>query len=116
MTDSALQWLTERASQPGTLAGALRRPDGTFISHSLDPSCLSATIEKILTDFDVLAPAIAEPAAPQWSTWDFELGKIRFVERPDGWRLALVVRKESAAAPALDSVSQEFLTNSFDAL
>ena len=105
-----LQWLTERASQPGTLAGALRLPDGNIISHSVDQACPATTIESILASFDNLAAAIAEPAAPQWSTWAFEQGQIRLVERPDGWRLALVVRNETAAAPALDSLSQEFLT------
>jgi hypothetical protein len=34
-------------------------------------------------------------------------------QRPDGWRLALVVRNESAAAIALDAISQEFLASSF---
>jgi len=32
------------------------------------------------------------------------------VERPDGWRLALIVRSESATALAFDSLSQEFFT------
>lgn len=107
-----LQWLTERASQPGTLAGALRRPDGSVVSHSADPVCPATTVENVLANFEKLA-ATTESTALQWSTWAFEQGQIRLVERPDGWRLALVVRSESAAVPALDMLSQEFLTASF---
>ena len=110
MNDLALQWLTERASQPGTLASALRLPDGNFVSHSVDPACPATTIESILANFDNLAAAVAESIAPQWSTWAFEQGQIRLLERPDGWRLALIVRNDSPAVPALDSLSQEFLT------
>jgi hypothetical protein len=113
MNDPALQWLTERASQPGTLACALRRPDGNFISHSVEPACPATTIESILANFDNLAAAVAEPIAPLWSTWAFEQGQLRLLERPDGWRLALVVRNDSPSVPALDSLSQEFLTTSF---
>jgi hypothetical protein len=111
MSDSALQWLTDRASLPGTLACGVRRPDGNCICHSVEETCPAATIEKILGHFDHLAAAVfAEPPAPSWSTWAFEQGQIRFVERPDGWRLALVVRTDTDAAPALDSLSLEFLS------
>jgi hypothetical protein len=113
MNDDALQWLTERAAQPGTLACALRGPDGQCLSHSMDQTCPTTTIEGILANFDALADR-AEPAAPLWSTWVFEQGRIRLMERPDGCRLALVVLSDSAAVEALDSISQEFLTASFD--
>jgi len=109
-----LPWLTEHVSQPGTLACALRRPDGNVVSHSADPTCPPATIESILANFDALAATAGEPTAPQWSTWAFEHGQIRLIERPDGWRLALAVRNESAAATALDSLSRKFLAASFD--
>jgi len=107
------QWLAERASQPGTLACALRHPNGTVISHSVDPSCPAATIENILNRFDALAAATAEATAPQWSTWAFEQGQIRLIERPDGWRLALAVRSDSPVLLSLDSLSREFLSVSF---
>jgi len=116
MNDLAQQWLTERASQSGTLAGALRNPDGALISHSLDPVCPPATVEKILADFDSLPSTVVEPAVPRWSTWAFESGQIRFVERPNGWRFVLIVRNETSGATALDSVSQEFLTVAFGSL
>lgn len=111
MSDS-LQWLKERAAQPGTLAGALRGPDGIIVSHSLDQACPTTAIETILVSFDRLAVA-SESARSQWSTWTFEQGHIRLVQRPDGWRLALVVRSESTAVLALDSLSQEFLAAAF---
>jgi hypothetical protein len=115
MSDSVLPWLTERASPPGTLACAARRPDGNSIVHSSDPACPAPIIESILANFDALTAASAtESTAPQWSTWSFELGQIRLAERPDGWRLAVVVRNESEAAGALDALSQEFFTAPFE--
>jgi hypothetical protein len=115
MNDSALQWLTDRASPPGTLACALRRPDGYFVSHSVDEICPAPTVEKILGHFDSLAAEVfVEQPAPYWNTWAFEQGQIRFVERPDGWRLALVVRTNSEASPTLDSLSLEFLSLPLD--
>ena len=47
--------------------------------------------------------------SPRWITWVFEQGKIRSVERPDGWLLGLVVRADSNAAQSLDLFSAEFL-------
>lgn len=108
-----LQWLTEHAVLPGTLASAVRRPDGSLISHSLDPACPATNIETILVNFEALAEtASTESAAPQWSTWAFEQGQIRLVERPDGWRLAVAVRSESEAAAALDALAKEFMAAS----
>lgn len=110
MNDPALQWLTERASPAGTLGCALRRPDGQFIRPSADQICPASIIENILAKFDTLASIAGEPTCPQWSTWVFESGQIRLVDRPDGWRLAVVIRNESDGMPALDPVSREFLT------
>ena len=113
MNDPALQWLTERASVPGTLASALRQPDGNVISHAPDPACPATIIETILANFDALAETVStEPPAPQWSTWAFEQGQIRLVERADGWRMAIAVRNESDAANGLDTLAQEFLAAS----
>lgn len=109
MNDFALQWLTTCASPPGTLACGLRRPDGNFICHSAESTVPAATVEKILGHFESAAAAVSgDLPTPRWSTWAFEQGQIRYVERPDGWRLALIVRPESA--PILDPVSQEFLS------
>ena len=111
MSDSALQWLKDGASPPGTLACGLRGPDGVCVCHGVEETFPAANLEGILGHFDSLAADVfAEPPAPRWSTWTFEQGQIRFVERPDGWRLALVVRAGSDAATALDSLSQEFLS------
>jgi hypothetical protein len=115
MNDFALQWLTGRASPPGTLACGLRCPDGNFVSHSVEETCPTASIEMILTHFDSIAGTVfAESPAPCWSTWAFEQGQVRFVERADGWRLALVIRQGSEAAPALDPLSLEFLSLQLD--
>jgi hypothetical protein len=115
MNDPALQWLTDRASPPGMLACGLRRPDGKFVCLSLEESCPMAQIENILGHFDSFCAAMfTEEPAPRWSTWAFEMGQIRFIERPDGWRLALAVRAESDAVTGLDPLSQEFLSLPLD--
>jgi hypothetical protein len=115
MNDSAMQWLTDRASPPGTLACGLRRPDGNYVCHSVEETCPAETMEKILGQFDSIVGAVfTEPPAPSWSTWAFEQGQIRFVEREDGWRFALVVRPTSEAATALDLLSMEFLSLQLD--
>jgi hypothetical protein len=111
MNDSTLQWLTTRASAPGMLACGLRQPDGNCVCHSIDETFPPATMEKILPHFENLAADVfSELTAPRWSTWAFEHGQIRFVKRPDGWCLALIIRAESEASPALDSLSLEFLS------
>lgn len=115
MSDTISQWFTQRASLPGTLAGAVRGADGQCLTHSADPACPTTSIESVLANFDSLTALCAEASAPQWSTWVFEQGQIRLVERPDGGRLALAVRNETDAAAALDAASQEFLTLSFEA-
>ena len=115
MNDTALQWLSERAAPPGTLAGGFRQPDGICACQSAEETYSAAAVEKILGHFDNLAAAVfMEAPAPHWSTWVFEKAHIRFVERPDGWRLALVVRAGSDAASALDVLSHEFLSLSLE--
>src|SRR6185437_17098119 len=102
MNDSVLQWLTTRAA-PATLAWGVRQPDGNCVCHSAEETFPAATIEKILGHFYSLAAVVSgELPLPQWNTWAFEQGQIRYVERPDGWRLALIVRAQAEAAPALD--------------
>lgn len=111
MKDPALQWLTDRASPPGMLACGMCRPDGKFICRSVEETCPAAKLERILAQFPSLREAVFEDKLPpRWSTWAFDQGQIRFVERPDGWLLGLVVRTESDAVPSLDPLSQEFLS------
>ena len=111
MKDPAQQWLMNRASSPGTLACGVRRPDGKLICRSVEESCPAGKMEKILGQFENVRAAIStDKLSPRWSTWAFEQGQIRFVERADGWLLGLVVRAESDAAPGLDPLSREFLS------
>jgi hypothetical protein len=110
MKDPAQQWLTDRAAPPGTLACGLRRPDGKFVCRSLEEICPAEKMEKIFGQFEGLRSALfTENLVPRWSTWAFEQGQIRFVERPDGWLLGLVVRAESEAVNCLDPLATEFL-------
>ena len=111
MTTSAKSWLTSRAAPPGMLACGLRGPDGKLVCHSVEEICPADKMEKILGQFDGLRAALfSDPFTPRWSTWAFEQGQIRFVERADGWLLGLVVRAESDAQPRLDPLSAEFLS------
>jgi len=111
MKDPAQQWLTDHASPAGMLACGLRQPDGKYVCRSVEESCPAAKMEKILGQYEGLRAAVfTEKLLPRWSTWAFEQGQIRFVERPDGWLLGLVVRAESDAVPRLDPLSREFLT------
>jgi hypothetical protein len=115
MSDAAQQWLSGRASPPGMLACGLRKPGGALVCRSVEGLCPVAKMEKILAQFESLEPALPQgESAPRWTTWNFEQGQIRFVPRADGWLLGLVVRPDSAAAPKLDPLSEEFLALQFD--
>ena len=110
MKKSPLQWLTERASPPGILACGLRQPDGKPVCRSGAEGCPAGSMETMLGLFGSLRAAVfSEIPALRWSTWSFEHGQIRFVERPDGWLLGLVVRANSGAVGSLDPLSEEFL-------
>lgn len=111
MKDRAQQWLVDRALPSGMLGCGLRRPDGQCVCRSLEETCPPGKVERILAQFESLRAAVfKDPPAPRWHTWAFDQGVIRFVERPDGWLLVLVVRTESDALPGLDPLSQEFLS------
>ena len=111
MKNSPQKWLTSRASPPGMLACGFRGPDGKFTCHSLEEVCPVRTLEKILGHFEALKGALfSDQLMPSWTTWAFELGQIRYVERPVGWLLGLVVRSDSEAQPQLDPLSTEFLS------
>ena len=111
MKNSPQQWLTSRAVPPGMLACGMRGPDGIFVCHSVEASCPAGTLEKILRQFDTArATLFSDDLAPSWSTWAFERGQIRFVERPDGWLLGLLIRTDTEAQRRLDPLSTEFLS------
>jgi NAD-dependent dihydropyrimidine dehydrogenase PreA subunit len=111
MKKAAQQFLVDRASPPGMLACGLRLPNGKYVCRSIEEICPAGKMEKILAQFEGLRSALfTEKLSPRWSTWAFEQGQIRFVERPDGWLLGLVVRTESDAVSGLDPLSVEFLS------
>jgi len=115
MKNTPQQWLAGRASPPGMLACGMRRPDRKVICHSLEDICPVNQMERILTQFESVRSIItAGKMAPRWTTWAFEQGQIRYVERPDGWLLGLVIRTDSDAFPKLDPLSTEFLTLEID--
>jgi hypothetical protein len=101
---------TSQPATSGTLAGGLQRPNGEVVGHGLEERYPAEAIEGIVRQFENVHAAIAtEDSAPLWTTWDFEKAQIRFIPRPDGWLLAIIVRPKSDSANALDAVSQEFL-------
>ena len=110
MKDPVKEWLPQRVTAAGVLAGGLRRPNGKLAVQCADASCPPAAMENLLRQLDGsrnLFPT-TEPQ-PKWVTFSFEQGQIRFVTRPDGWHFAVVVRPETAAALALDAWCAEFL-------
>lgn len=110
MKNPAETWLTGRASLPGTLACGLKEPGGGFLCHSVEEICPETKLREILGQFDNLHSAFfLNQLAPLWSTWVFEHGVIRFVQRTDGWLLALVVRQDSDAYLKLDTLAMEFI-------
>jgi hypothetical protein len=116
MKNPAQQWLAARALPTGMLACGVRRPDGKFFCRNVAENCPPEKVEGILGAFAGLpASWFSAPHAPQWSTWVFEHGQIRLVERPDGWRLAAVVNAEADPRAGLDALSQEFLGLQLDA-
>ena len=111
MKDAVLQWFNGRVSPPGLLACGLRQPDGNFACRSVEASCPVPRMEKVLAQFASLRAALFSDAlAPRWSTWEFEHGQVRYVERADGWLLGVVVGAGAEAMPGLDQLSQEFLS------
>ena len=111
MNSSFQQWLANCVSVPGMVACGLRQPDGKLVCRDVEAGCPAGTMEKILAQFeDLRAAGFMRDLAPRWSTWNFDQGRVRFIERPDGWLLGLVARHGSAAAHGLNLLSQEFLS------
>lgn len=111
MNGSFQQWLANGLALPGMVAGGLRQPDGKLVCRGIEAGCPAEMMEKILTQFEeARAAGFTGGLAPRWNTWTFDQGRVRFVERPDGWRLGLVARPESTAAASFDLLSREFLS------
>jgi hypothetical protein len=111
MSAAAQKWLAGRAAFPGMLACGMRVPSGEFVCHSLDDTFPAVKLERILGQLAAFRlEALDDKLAPRWSTWTFDQAQIRFVERADGWHLALVIRAGSEALPAMDPLSREFLS------
>jgi hypothetical protein len=110
MNSTIQEWLEKRTLPPGILAMGFCQPDGGLATHSLDPLCLEPKMEGILEAYAAQrALVLSGDLAPRWCTWVFERGVIRYVERPDGWLMGLVVTAESQAQSILDTLAQEFL-------
>jgi len=110
MSAAAQKWLADRARVSGMLGCGVRLPDGKLVCRSIEETCPAAKLEKMLEQFAAARGSVFNAGlSPRWSTWTFDQAQIRFVERPDGWLLALVIRAHSEALPALDPLSQEFL-------
>jgi len=111
MKISPPKWLASRASPPGMLACGVRNPAGEVASHTTEAGWPAEAMEAILSQFDSMrVDLFSDQFAPRWSTWAFEQGQLRYVARPDGWLLGLVVRSDSEALARLDSLSVEFLS------
>ena len=111
MNGSLQQWFENCGSPPGLVACGLRQPAGKLICRGIEAGCPAEMMEKTLAQFEHLrAAGFLGDLAPRWSTWSFDQGRVRFIERPDGWLLGLVARHGSAAAHGLDLLSQEFLS------
>ena len=111
MKDPVKEWLPQRVTAVGILASGLRRPNGKFASQCADANCPPNAMENLLRQLDASRTLFAaENPPPKWITFSFEHGQIRFVERPDGWMFAAVVRPETDAAQQLDALSAEFLS------
>jgi len=103
-------WFSEVPATPGLLTCGVRRPNGKCAGYGDDRIYPAEKIEKLLQQFaDLNAPLDAAELAPRWSTWAFEYGLLRFVQRPDKWLLMLLVSPETEAAHKLDQLSEEFL-------
>lgn len=111
MNATAQKWLAEQASSFGTLACGLRKPDGKFVCQGIEEFCSVPKMEELLSFFATLhREHVSAKMTPRWSTWSFERGYIRFVARPDGWILGLLVQPGSDAANKLDELCMEFLS------
>ena len=111
MNGSFQQWLENFAASPGMVVCGLRQPDGKLLCRGIEAGCSAEMMEAILAQFeDLRTTGFMADLAPRWSTWTFDQGRVRFIERPDGWLLGLVVRPGSAAAASFDLLSREFLS------
>ena len=111
MNNSIQQWLEHCGSPPGIIACGLRQPDGKLVCRNIEADCPAGMMEQIFGGYEDLRNAgLTGELAPRWHTWTFEQGRLRFVERPDGWVFCLVARAGSAAAANFDMLSRDFLS------
>jgi hypothetical protein len=104
------EWLNQRALPPGILAVGGCRRGGDVYLQTFNPQFPPEGLENF---FRLFLSGQAGPGgdrmAPVWSTWVFERGVIRIIERPDGWLLGIIVAPESPVQGVLDAVAREFL-------
>jgi hypothetical protein len=109
MNDAFSQWLAAHAAAPGLLACGIRASEISCVCHAASEKCSAEKMEKILHQLADAQPWLFNGLlAPRWSTWTFEHGQIRSVNRPDGFLLGLVAAPD-AAAQQLDQLAEEFL-------
>ncbi len=111
MNGSFQQWLQTCAAAPGMVGCGLRQPDGRLYLPRHRGGLSGGNDGDNPRQFEDLRIAGFMPdLVPRWTTWAFEQCRVRFIERPDGWLLGLVVRPGSAAAASFDLLSREFLS------
>lgn len=110
MNEALKQWLANRAAVSGLLACGVRATEFLCLCHGDEQNCPPEKMEKILHQIADAQPWLFQGGpAPRWSTWTFEQGQLRIVNRPDGLLLGLAVRVDTDAAQSLDLLSEEFL-------
>jgi len=109
MNEALKQWLAARTATPGLLAVGVRASAVLCVCHSVSEKYPADKMEKILHQLAAAQSSLFHNRfAPRWTTWAFEHGQIRMVNRADGLLLGLVADMETAAQN-LDQLSEEFL-------
>lgn len=109
MNETLKQWLAARAAVPGLLACGVRVSEILCVCHGLSAKCPAEKMEKILHQLADAQPWLFNDGlTPRWTTWTFEQGQIRIVNRTDGLLFGLLAAPD-AAAQNLDLLSEEFL-------
>lgn len=110
MNEALKQWLAARAEVQGLLGCGVRAPGNLCVCYGHDQNCPPEKMEKMLVQIADAQPWLFQDGTlPRWTTWTFDHGQIRFVNRPDGLLLGLAVRVDTDAAQNLDQLSGEFL-------
>src|SRR6267154_78745 len=105
------QWIAKFALMPGALGCGVQVPGRAALSRSCNEGFPQTHLNEALRCLGELLPLFSGHGLfPRWFTWDFELGQIRVVPRPDGAMLALVILPNSPAAENLKTLTGEFFT------